>query len=83
MADALVDQVLVVEALAGGLLVHLVGGVEDAEVLGDAAHLVGDLADLALHGVDQLRLQPTDRAVGDLGRDEALHRAEHELLDVG
>ena len=41
------------------------------------------VAHLALHGVDQLGLEPTDRAVGDLGRDEALHRAEHELLDVG
>ena len=82
-ADALVDQVLVVEALAGGLLVDLLGGVEDAEVLGDPPQLLGDVADLALHGVDQLGLQPADRAVGDLGRDEALHRAEHELLDVG
>ena len=51
-------------------------------MVGDAAHLVGDLAHLALHGVDELGLEPADRAVGDLRRDEALHRAEHELLNA-
>ena len=83
LADTLVDEVFVVEALRGGVLVRVGGRVDDAEVLGDTPHLVGDVADLALHGVDQLLLQPPDRAVVDLGRDEPLHRGQDQLLDLG
>ena len=89
LADALVDEVLVVEALAGGGLVRvlerlvgLLGGVEDAEVLGDAAHLVGDVAHLALHGVDEVGLEPTHRRVGALRHDERLHAGADQLLDL-
>ena len=45
-AHALIDEVFEVEALHGGLLVDVVGGVDDAEVLGDTADLVGHVAHL-------------------------------------